>query len=85
MHRQGGRRFAVVGVPPFGCLPLIRTLAGETEKCSQDYNRVASMFNSKLQATLVGLRRVLGIKTAYVNAYGSMLDAFNSPGKYGKN
>ncbi|KAG9446101.1 hypothetical protein H6P81_012229 [Aristolochia fimbriata] len=82
MHRHGGTRFVVVGIPPLGCLPLVRTVTGESD-CSDQYNQVGVMFNSKLKAKLGELQRALNIKAAYADIYDSMVNAIRTPQKYG--
>lgn len=83
MHRLGARRLVVVGVVPFGCMPLVRTLKGTT-KCDDEYNNVALSFSLKIKKALVTIKEDLEMKTAYVDAYGLIQDAIQNPKKYGK-
>ncbi|EPS65517.1 hypothetical protein M569_09255 [Genlisea aurea] len=49
LHETGARRIALFGVPPVGCLPSQRTLAGGPERqCNDEYNEAARLLNSKL-------------------------------------
>ncbi|XP_058100656.1 GDSL esterase/lipase At5g45950-like [Magnolia sinica] len=82
MHKLGGTRFAVVGVPPMGCLPLVKTLMGTTG-CVDSYNKAAESFNSKIKAELATLKKALGVKTVYADCYGALLNATMNPMKYG--
>ncbi|CAL1388447.1 unnamed protein product [Linum trigynum] len=85
MHRLGARRLVVVGVPPLGCMPLVKTLRGgeEQNKCVEAINQVASSFNSKIKANLALLHRTLGIKDAYVDCYAVLQNALSTPQTYG--
>ncbi|XP_048229612.1 GDSL esterase/lipase At5g45950 isoform X2 [Ricinus communis] len=82
MHRLGARRLIVVGVPPLGCMPLVKTLKDE-KGCVESYNQAASSFNTKIEQKLVTLRQTLGIKYAFVDCYGMILNAIHSPRKFG--
>lgn len=82
MHALGARRLVVVGVVPFGCMPLVKTLKDIT-KCDDEYNHVALSFNTKIQKALVTLKATLGIKTSYVDAYNLIQSAIQNPKKYG--
>ncbi|OMO76347.1 Lipase, GDSL [Corchorus capsularis] len=82
MHSLGITRLVVVGVPPLGCMPLVKTLMNE-ETCVEKYNTLSSSFNSKIQQKLAALRTTLGMKIGYVDAYGIIQDAVNNPKKYG--
>ncbi|XP_050225569.1 GDSL esterase/lipase At5g45950 [Mercurialis annua] len=82
MHRLGARRLVVVGVPPMGCMPLVKTLKNE-KTCVESYNQAVSSLNSKIKQTLIKLRQTLGIKDAYVDCYTMILNAVNNPKQYG--
>ncbi|XP_023753000.1 GDSL esterase/lipase At5g45950 [Lactuca sativa] len=82
MHALGARRLVVVGVIPFGCMPLVKTLKGTT-KCDDEYNHVALSFNNKIKNELVALKTSLGMKTGYIDAYSLILSATQNPRKYG--
>ncbi|XP_030528933.1 GDSL esterase/lipase At5g45950 [Rhodamnia argentea] len=82
MHRLGARRLVIVGIPPLGCLPLVKTLM-DTATCHQDYNKISSSFNSLTRRRLDSLRKSKGLKTAFVDAYAIIQDAINRPGRYG--
>ncbi|KAK6932642.1 GDSL lipase/esterase [Dillenia turbinata] len=59
MHSLGARRLVVVGLPPLGCMPLIRTIKGTTN-CVDSYNQAAFSFNSKIKAKLEANKATLG-------------------------
>ncbi|KAL4204685.1 hypothetical protein AMTRI_Chr01g133230 [Amborella trichopoda] len=84
MYRVGGRRFAVVGVPPLGCLPLVKTLWGEVD-CVTNLNEVAVAFNRKINSTLTSFIKMLGpdARAVYFDIYSILLDAVKNPMKYG--
>ncbi|KAJ9566157.1 hypothetical protein OSB04_002123 [Centaurea solstitialis] len=82
LHAEGARRLAVVGMEPFGCIPLIKALRGTTE-CDQGYNKVALTFNTKVKALMATLPPSLGIKSFYTDIYGLILDTVHNPKKYG--
>ncbi|KAL0353023.1 UNVERIFIED_CONTAM: GDSL esterase/lipase [Sesamum angustifolium] len=56
LHSLGARKVAVVGLPPFGCMPIVRTLRDDI-KCDAELNQVAVSFNSKIQRELKTLAR----------------------------
>ncbi|KAJ8761400.1 hypothetical protein K2173_001531 [Erythroxylum novogranatense] len=82
MHRLGITRLVVVGVPPLGCMPLVKTIMNQNT-CVESYNRVAFAFNSKIKAKLAILRHTLGIRDAYTDCYSVILNAIKSPKEFG--
>ncbi|PON57394.1 Lipase [Trema orientale] len=82
MHRVGGQRLVVVGVPPLGCMPLVKALMDQT-KCVDSYNKLAASFNSKISHKLASLKSTFRMKLAFVDAYGIVVNAMNNPQKYG--
>lgn len=83
MHRLGANRIIVVGVPPLGCIPLVKTLNGEN-KCVEKMNKVSYTFNAKLLHQISTLKAKFNLKTAYVDAYGSILNAVMDPKNHGQ-
>ncbi|OAY80585.1 GDSL esterase/lipase [Ananas comosus] len=71
-----------IGVPPFGCLPIVRTLFG-VENCSSELNAVATSFNSKLVTMLGVLKRKLRVRAAYMDIFTIMYEATRNPEKFG--
>lgn len=82
IHGVGAKRFVLVGIPPMGCLPVVRTIL-DSKGCVSAYNDVAVSMNSKLLAELAALRKELGIRTAYLDIYRILTEATDSPRKYG--
>ncbi|KDP21040.1 hypothetical protein JCGZ_21511 [Jatropha curcas] len=82
MHELGARRLIVVGVPPLGCMPLVKTIM-DKKICVESYNQVALSFNSKIEQELLILRKTLGIKDAYVDCYNVLKHAVDNPRQYG--
>ncbi|KAI3710204.1 hypothetical protein L2E82_39978 [Cichorium intybus] len=82
MHSLGVRRLAVVGMEPFGCMPLIKTLKN-SRKCDEDMNQVALSFNLLLKAKLSALEATLSMRTAFVDIYDVILNTLRNPSKYG--
>ncbi|CAK7350484.1 unnamed protein product [Dovyalis caffra] len=78
MNRLGATRVVVVGVPPLGCIPLVKTLTGQNT-CVESYNQAALSFNAKIKEKLAILKKTIGIKDAYVDCYGVIQNAINNP------
>ncbi|XP_016470566.1 GDSL esterase/lipase At5g45950-like isoform X1 [Nicotiana tabacum] len=83
IHGVGARRLAVVGVPPLGCEPLIRTIRDDETKCDDDLNKVAFSFNLKLKRELQTLKRLFGIKASFIDIYSIIQEAVQNPHKFG--
>jgi phospholipase/lecithinase/hemolysin len=82
MHRLGAARLVVVGVPPFGCMPLVKALMG-TSTCVESYNTAAFSFNSKIREKLGSIKATLGMKIAFVDTYRIIEHAVQNPTLYG--
>ncbi|XP_024024764.1 GDSL esterase/lipase At5g45950 [Morus notabilis] len=82
MHRLGARRLVVVGVPPLGCMPLVKTLQDQTT-CVESYNKLSLSFNSKISFKLSSIKSTLRMKVGFVDVYGIVVNAMNNPHKYG--
>jgi len=92
IYREGARKLLFVGLPPLGCLPVVRTLnlkqfisrrIGKTE-CVEEQNQVAVRFNEKLKSVLASLKhRLLDLKLVYVDIYEVLSDIVYNPGKFG--
>ncbi|KAL0305679.1 UNVERIFIED_CONTAM: GDSL esterase/lipase [Sesamum radiatum] len=81
LHSLGARKVAVVGLPPFGCMPIVRTLRDDI-KCDAELNEVAVSFNSKIQRELKTLARP-SFTSVFVDIYRVVLNAVESPKRYG--
>jgi len=84
LHRLGAKRLVVVGVPPMGCMPLIKYLRGQ-KTCVDQLNQIAFSFNAKIIKNLELLQSKIGLKTIYVDAYSTIQEAIKNPRKFGEN
>lgn len=87
---EGGRKIAVVGLPPMGCLPAVITLNSDDplaqRDCVESYSSVARTFNQILQKELQSMQSKLaesGAKFYYVDSYGPLADMIAGFHKYG--
>ncbi|XP_057851637.2 GDSL esterase/lipase APG [Cryptomeria japonica] len=85
VYNEGATTIAIVGLPPFGCLPSQITLHNIVENtCFEEFNEVASSFNSKIKALLEKIKpHFPGAVIAYLDIYDKILDIIKSPSKYG--
>nr|XP_048330980.1 GDSL esterase/lipase EXL3-like [Ziziphus jujuba var. spinosa] len=85
IYGLGARRIGVFSTPPIGCVPSQRTLGGGVlRECAQEYNGAATLFNSKLSATLDSLTSHLpNSKLVYIDVYTPLLDLILNYQKYG--
>ncbi|CAA0816654.1 GDSL esterase/lipase EXL3 [Striga hermonthica] len=85
IYKLGARRIAVFGVPPVGCLPAQRTLAGGSIRfCAELYNQAAQIVNAKLSTALDSLTGALPQSSVvYIDIYNPLLDLIMYPQKYG--
>ncbi|KAL5772312.1 hypothetical protein ACOSP7_011915 [Xanthoceras sorbifolium] len=82
LYKLGARRLVVVGVPPLGCMPLVKTLMNQ-KTCVESYNELAFSFNAKIKDKLVIMKKTIGLKTGYLDCYNIIQDAVIHPLKYG--
>ncbi|KAH9302267.1 hypothetical protein KI387_013850, partial [Taxus chinensis] len=82
---EGGTRLAVIGLPPFGCLPsqiTLHNLIGNT--CVEEFNEVARSFNRKIKALVENKKlHYPGLRIAYIDIYNKLADMIRFPSKYG--
>jgi phospholipase/lecithinase/hemolysin len=85
VYELGARRVRIVGLPPLGCLPLLRTVnAARPGECSGGHNTVAKRFNRRLRALAWKLNLELpGARVAYVDQYRLMATMIHKPWEYG--
>lgn len=83
MQSLGVRRLALVGMEPFGCMPMIKTLKNSV-KCDENMNQVALSFNFLLKAKLSSLEATLRMRSVFVDIYGVIQNTLQNPLKYGK-
>ncbi|XP_062193273.1 GDSL esterase/lipase EXL3-like [Phragmites australis] len=85
LYQQGARRIAILGLPPIGCVPSQRTVAGGLARsCDPARNRAAQQFNSKLKEEIRRLQKELQCqRIGYVDIYDVLQDMITDPCKYG--
>ncbi|GMH06569.1 hypothetical protein Nepgr_008409 [Nepenthes gracilis] len=85
LYDLGARKIGVTNLPPIGCLPSQRTLAGgPLRSCVEEYNRAAALFNSKLYSEIKSLNSQLpGSKITYLDIYNPLLSLINNPSQSG--
>ncbi|KAJ0964065.1 hypothetical protein J5N97_029187 [Dioscorea zingiberensis] len=85
LHQLGARSIAVLGLPPLGCLPSQRTLAGGLQRdCVSLYNQASQEYNSLLITELKSLsNRFSGSTIIYVDIYNKLLGIIQHPKHYG--
>ncbi|KAJ3670782.1 hypothetical protein LUZ60_008208 [Juncus effusus] len=97
---KGVRKFAMVGLPPIGCIPLQMTLAALKSgpitvlpkilepKCVSEQNDDATRYNIKLQQMLQDLQKQFdAIEKSivfYIDIYNPVFDMATNPTRYGK-
>ena len=86
LYNLGARKIVVIGLPPFGCLPSQRTLAGGIQRdCVSLYNQAAQKYNPKLPRKLSMLQKKLsGATIVYGDIYEMLLHIIQRPSDYGK-
>ncbi|KAK6115731.1 hypothetical protein DH2020_008000 [Rehmannia glutinosa] len=85
LYQLGARRIPVFGIPPIGCLPSQRTLAGGSIRvCAEQYNQAAQIVNSKLSAAIDSLTQSLPrSRVVYIDIYNPLLELIQHPQNYG--
>lgn len=73
------------GVPPIGCLPISRTIAGGVLRdCAKTFNEAAQIYNTILSSKLATLGQSLPqSKVIYGDFYNPVLDILQNPRNYG--
>ncbi|KDP36891.1 hypothetical protein JCGZ_08182 [Jatropha curcas] len=83
LYDLGARRIAVFSAPPIGCVPAQRTLAGGSQReCAEDFNKAATLFNSKLSKKLDSFN-MPDAKVVYVDVYNPLLNIIQDPNQFG--
>jgi phospholipase/lecithinase/hemolysin len=85
LYQQGARKIAILGLPPVGCVPSQRTVAGGLDRdCDPARNRAARLFNSRLEEEIGRLQKELECqRIGYVDIYDVLQDLIANPCKYG--
>ncbi|XP_072984714.1 GDSL esterase/lipase At3g14820-like [Typha latifolia] len=87
LHQMGARKIGYIGLPPIGCLPSQRTIAGGIlRQCDPLRNQAAQLFNSIIEKEIGRLHKELGLngsKLVYIDIYSILLDLIDRPSIYG--
>ena len=84
MRKLGGRRFIFVGLPPIGCLPIVRTLLGTgPDKCHGNMNLPAASFHEKLLKLVQLLKNEPDTRAAFIDVYTIITKATTEPNDLG--
>ena len=72
-------------MPPLGCVPMQRTLAGGSErKCVEKINNATMLYNDKLSKEIDSLKQILSnSRIVYLDVYNPILDVIANEQKYG--
>ncbi|KAL6629315.1 hypothetical protein ACP70R_029080 [Stipagrostis hirtigluma subsp. patula] len=81
MRKLGGRRFVFVGVPPIGCLPIVRTLTG-ADNCHGKLNLLATSFNKKLAKMVHILKNEPDNRATFIDVYAIIAKATTDPNNF---
>ncbi|KAK9091972.1 hypothetical protein Syun_026883 [Stephania yunnanensis] len=85
LYKLGARKISLGGLPPIGCLPLMRTLFFKSNKgdCREEFNNLARNFNGMLKDLVSKLRKeVKDIKLVFSNTLDKSLQIIKSPHLY---
>ncbi|KAI6678816.1 hypothetical protein NL676_039612 [Syzygium grande] len=84
IYKVGGRKFAMIGIGPLGCVPVIRPLT-RNGSCSGEAIKLAKLHNIALTSILTKLETQLqGFEYSYFDLYTSGSERIEYPSKYGK-
>ncbi|KAL5995679.1 hypothetical protein ACLOJK_025747 [Asimina triloba] len=85
LYKSGARKIGIVGLPPLGCVPSQRTLAGGLARdCAETHNHAAVAVNKRLSQEIDKLQSQLTDSLlVYIDAYTTLNDIIRHPSKYG--
>ncbi|GAB2210219.1 hypothetical protein Drorol1_Dr00015479 [Drosera rotundifolia] len=84
LRKIGCRRVVVYGCSCLGCLPIVKSLSGNTTgPCVEKFNQAAISTNSKLIKDFAKLERSYNVKIAFVDIFDPFSDMIYNPHKYG--
>ncbi|MCO5583856.1 hypothetical protein L7F22_037771 [Adiantum nelumboides] len=92
LYKLGARKFAVVSLPPLGCIPALRAVLGGRQnywQCMSGVNEVVNGFNGALLRMTSALhqqgqqQQPMAAGFVYLNSYDAALDAVSTPSAYG--
>ncbi|XP_030523860.1 GDSL esterase/lipase 1-like [Rhodamnia argentea] len=83
IYRVGGRKFAMMGLGPIGCVPAMRVLT-KNGSCLGEANKLARLHNIALTSILTKLETQLpGFQYSYFDFYTTGSDSIQYPSKHG--
>ncbi|KAF9609692.1 hypothetical protein IFM89_017891 [Coptis chinensis] len=85
IYQLGARKVSLVGLPPIGCLPLLRTLNYRGGgACREDCNNLARDFDGKVKKLGGKLSNELkGVKLLFTDVFNPALQVIENPHAYG--
>ncbi|TVU10706.1 hypothetical protein EJB05_44250, partial [Eragrostis curvula] len=87
LNDMGAKKIGFVGIPPIGCCPSQRTLAGgPSSECEPLRNQASALFNTRISKEIDRLnaeRNVDGSRIAYIDVYYIFLDIIQNHALYG--
>lgn len=85
IYQLGARRIGVFSVPPIGCVPFQRTMAGGIRrKCVKHYNDAVVLFNNKLKKEIDSFKQNFpNSRIVYLDVYNPLLDIIINNQEYG--
>ncbi|CAD5193739.1 GDSL esterase/lipase At5g55050-like [Musa acuminata AAA Group] len=83
LYDLGARKFAVLGVPPIGCVPMVR-VAISSYGCNEDLNDLCLRFKTATKALLKDLSMSFkGFQYSFGDLYEMFTQIFSDPQQYG--
>nr|XP_043634532.1 GDSL esterase/lipase EXL3-like isoform X2 [Erigeron canadensis] len=84
LYKLGARRIAILGAPPVGCLPAMRTsVGGPLRMCAKKENKAAELFNVILKQELKYLASsLIESRVAFVDFYYPLINILDNPHQY---
>ncbi|CAI9107082.1 OLC1v1006364C1 [Oldenlandia corymbosa var. corymbosa] len=86
IYDLGCRHIVVCGLPPMGCMPLLKSAQFHpfSRTCLENVNSVAQSYNGKLKNLLQEAHSELpGSKILYADTYNPLLHMIQNPTRYG--
>uniref|UniRef100_A0A2N9EVM2 Reverse transcriptase zinc-binding domain-containing protein n=1 Tax=Fagus sylvatica TaxID=28930 RepID=A0A2N9EVM2_FAGSY len=82
IYKKGGRKYAFLGLPPLGCIPIMRAL--KQGACMEEIITLVKLHNKALSGVLSKLESQLkGFKYAIADFYTFLSERMDNPSKYG--
>ncbi|XP_058743778.1 GDSL esterase/lipase 5-like [Vicia villosa] len=84
IYKRGARKFAILNLPPLGCLPIARIIQSKgTNSCLEELSSLASIHNQAIYAILLKLEmRLKGFKFSLYDLNFDVTQMINHPLKY---